>query len=218
MKVVIIMAKYTITIKTLLDNKFDLGLKDYPIFDEDYRNTLNQEIIDYYFMSEIGFETPALFKRMLNSRMQLIMNKYNLMYKAQKELLDKDLLLGNVDLTTTYGGETNSKSNGTNSYGTKTSGNSKQVYLDTPQGNTFKGSIDDTNYATDVTFNKADNNSSTNYNGENTGNIKESYLKKMIGNNGNKYAIEIYNKYLSSFRNIDLMVIHDLEDLFMGLL
>lgn len=212
------MAHYTITIKTLKQNDFDFGLKDYPIFDENYRSTLNNNILGYYFMSEIGFETPYLFKTMLNNKMQLIMNKYNPMYQVQKELLEKDLLLYNTDLTTTYGGETNSSTSGENKYGTTTNGSSKQVYLDTPQGNTYKGSINDTNYATDVTFNTNDNTSNTSYNGSNTGKVNENYLKKIIGNNGNRYAIEIYNNYLSSFRNIDQMIIDELQNLFMGLL
>ena len=54
------MAKYTTTIKTLIDNNFDFGLKDYPIFDEEYREHLNDMILKHYYMSEIGFETAAL--------------------------------------------------------------------------------------------------------------------------------------------------------------
>ena len=38
-----IMAHYTITIKTLIDNNFDFKMTDYPIFDENYRNVLNQK-------------------------------------------------------------------------------------------------------------------------------------------------------------------------------
>ena len=34
------MAKYTITIKTLIDNNFDFKMTDYPIFDENYRETI----------------------------------------------------------------------------------------------------------------------------------------------------------------------------------
>ena len=69
------MAHYTITIKTLQENGFDFGLNDYPIFDESYRSTLNSNILNYYFESEIGVETPALFKKLLNDRMKLIMCK-----------------------------------------------------------------------------------------------------------------------------------------------
>ena len=38
------MAKYTVTIKSLLDNNFNFGLDSYPIFDENYRETLNENI------------------------------------------------------------------------------------------------------------------------------------------------------------------------------
>ena len=41
------MAHYTITIKTLQDNNFDFGLKNYPIFDETYRSTLNNNILTF---------------------------------------------------------------------------------------------------------------------------------------------------------------------------
>ena len=67
------------------------------VYEQMYRNTLNSYILNYYYESEIGFETAALFKKILNYRMSLIMNKYNVMYQAQKELLSKDLLR-NVDL------------------------------------------------------------------------------------------------------------------------
>ena len=42
------MAKYTITIKTLIDNNFDFQMTNYPIFDENYRETLNNNILHHY--------------------------------------------------------------------------------------------------------------------------------------------------------------------------
>ena len=41
------MSKYTITIKNLIDNEFDFGLTDYPIFNESYRSILNQKILNH---------------------------------------------------------------------------------------------------------------------------------------------------------------------------
>ena len=52
---------------------------DYPIFDEDYRATLETMILKHYYMWEIGAETVGLFKLWLNERMNEIMPKYNLM-------------------------------------------------------------------------------------------------------------------------------------------
>ena len=70
------MSKYTTTIKNLIENGFDLGLKDYPIYDEDYREHLNDMIIKHYYISEIGFETAELFKMQLNNKMNEIMPYY----------------------------------------------------------------------------------------------------------------------------------------------
>lgn len=37
------MARFTITVGELVDNGYDFGLEDYPIFNEAYRTTLNQK-------------------------------------------------------------------------------------------------------------------------------------------------------------------------------
>jgi hypothetical protein len=56
------MAHYTVELDSLIRNNYDLGLKDYPIFDESYRDALNKKILDHFRFREIGFETPARFK------------------------------------------------------------------------------------------------------------------------------------------------------------
>lgn len=77
------MSKYTTELRTLIENHFDIGLKDYPIFDESYRDILNAKIIDHYFFREIGFETAELFKRFLNRTLNEIMPYYNQLYKSE---------------------------------------------------------------------------------------------------------------------------------------
>lgn len=75
---------YTISVYTLLENNFDFGLKDYPIFDEEYRPILNKTILDWYLFHEIGYVNVNVFKHFLNLRMNLIMrNKYNSLYEAK---------------------------------------------------------------------------------------------------------------------------------------
>ena len=39
------MSRYTIELRYLIEGNYDLGLKDYPIFDESYREQLNNKII-----------------------------------------------------------------------------------------------------------------------------------------------------------------------------
>lgn len=59
-----------------------LGLADYPIFDEAYRQTLNDKIIRRYFMYEIGAETAGLFRMFVRDAMFMIMPYYNQMYES----------------------------------------------------------------------------------------------------------------------------------------
>lgn len=106
------MSKYTTQLRNPLEQHLDdlgynhkesnwkycyklLGLDDYPIFDETYRETLNNKIIRRYYMMEIGFETVGLFSWNLRARMHEIMPYWNAIYKAQN-LIDNPLI--SIDL------------------------------------------------------------------------------------------------------------------------
>lgn len=78
-----ILSKYTTELRYLIENEFDIGLKTYPIFDENYRKILNSKIIEHFYFREIGFETAELFKRYLNRTMNEIMPYYNQLYKSE---------------------------------------------------------------------------------------------------------------------------------------
>ena len=101
------MSKYTTELRYLIENNFDIGLKDYPIFDENYREPLNRKIINHYYFREIGFETAELFKRYLNNTMYEIMPYYNQLCKS--ELLEFNPFY-NVDKTVTADKNNNSVS------------------------------------------------------------------------------------------------------------
>lgn len=79
------MATYTIRLGDLIGTGFPIWetVNPYPIFDETYRSTLNNMIEQHYYMQEIGTETPADFRRMLNQRMREIMPMYNAMYRSE---------------------------------------------------------------------------------------------------------------------------------------
>ena len=85
------MSQYTTELRYLIQQKYDFGLKDYPLFDESYRPVLNKKIMDEYFFREIGQETPERFKHHLNHTMNMIMPYYNQLYHSQ--LLEIDPLL-----------------------------------------------------------------------------------------------------------------------------
>lgn len=214
------MAKYTTTIRNLMDNNFDFGLKDYPIFDEEYRTILNNKILMHYYMDEIGFETAGLFKVYLNNKMNEIMPYYNELYKKQKDLLlnfDKTTNLTETftrDNTT----DTNTKSNSTSS--NTASGSSKNVYQDTPMGSITQQDIDNYDHASNQEFNKNQNTSSIEDNSNLTGKATslENYIRTKTGNNGRLYGIEILKMIKNNYMNIDEMVINELQDLFMGIM
>ncbi|WP_459617235.1 hypothetical protein, partial [Enterobacter hormaechei] len=63
------MSKYTTELRWIIENGYDLQLNEYPIFDENYREELNQKIINHYYFREIGFETVGLFRFYLKQTM-----------------------------------------------------------------------------------------------------------------------------------------------------
>ena len=207
---VMMMAKYTITIKTLIDNNFDFQMTNYPIFDENYRETLNNNILYHYYENEIGFETAPLFRFYLNQKLNEIMPYYNELYKVQKKLIDDNLLLNNVNLTE----ELKGKNTTTTSSTSQSTNKGKNLFQDTPQGNISQQDINAQNvYATNITLNDNSINDNSSANGSGT----NEYIKTIIGNNGGKFNIDVLNDIKNNLMNIDLMIINELNDLFMGI-
>lgn len=199
------MAKYTITIKELMKNNFDFQLTEYPIFDESYRNTLNKNILNHYYMCEIGFETAALFRFYLKQKMNEIMPYYNILYNNQKILIEN--IKDNVNFEETLKRDVKNETSSTSSSNSK----GKNVFQDTPQGSIKDSDIDNYEYATNINLSKNDINDNSNGKGSST----EDYVKKIIGNNGNKYNLDILKDLKNNLMNIDLMIINELYDLFM---
>lgn len=215
------MSKYTTSIWYLKQNGFDFQLTEYPIFDEAYREVLNNLILDNFLMDEIGFETPALWRHYLKTKLNEIMPYYNLLYKAQLRFADADIILGNVDLKETFTRDitSNTSSNGQSNTTTSANGNSKQLYQDTPQGKLKTTDIDNADYATNVTLNKSEASNESNVNDTTTSNGRnlENYIKTISGNNGKMYNIELLQKALTGFKNINTQLLQELEPLFMGI-
>ena len=201
------MAHYTVTIKSLIDNNFNFGLTEYPIFNETYRNTLNSNILNYYYENEIGFETAELFKFYLNNKLKLIMPKYNILYQKQEAALTN--ILGNVDLAE------NSTRNNTNEItsNSESSSNHKNLFQDTPQGQLDFTTLENQTWATNYTM----NNTGINDESSSSGEANETYARVIHGNNGNKYTIDVLDDIKNKLNNIDLLIINELSDLFMGI-
>ena len=199
------MSKYTITIRKLIQNGFVFNLNSYPIFDENYRSTLNKKILDHYLMNEIGLETPALFNHYLGSKLNEIMPYYNELYRKQSSLLNN--LEKNVNLTEEFTRNVKSGTSGE----TTASNNAKSLFEDTPQGVLVQADMDEMTHASSINFNKS-NDSATS---STTGNSTEDYIKTITGNNGGKYNIDLLTEIKNNLMNIDVMIINDLSELFM---
>lgn len=205
-----------------------IGLSKYPIFDESYRPHLNDKIIDHYFFREIGQETAAQFAQMMKRTMQEIMPKYNRLYNAIETDLNHPLSdftrHRNIDedYTSEVDGTTGSQSSGTSS-ATSTDHN-RNVFQDTPMSllsNDGSPSIEDMDYATNVTYNDSNGStsgttSSTN-SGTSTSDRTDNKVREEDEYGRNKSLAFLINEYAEKFIDIDVLIINDLEDLFFKL-
>jgi hypothetical protein len=201
------LAVYTTELRTILENGNSLSLNNYPIFDENYRNVLNTNIIDYYYFREIGFETVAQFNHYLNNKMNIIMPYYNKIYIATLKEINP---LNNYNLTEKY--EKINEASGNNTTNDSSNSDSLNAFSDTPQGNVSNNEITELNYLSEATQNKA------NYKNTSVSNMKnnatENYIKNTSGTQGIPES-EMIRKYIDSLLNVDKMIIDELSDLFM---
>lgn len=84
------MADYTLELRKVVEivGPLNVGLNEYPIFDESYRDSLNQKILDHYWYNEIAHESIDMFIHQLKVKMNEIMPFYNQLYES--ELIDFD--------------------------------------------------------------------------------------------------------------------------------
>lgn len=85
------------TVDDIINNSRHLIFNfEYPIFDSSYKPTLENKILKHYYTREISAETFGLWQLWLNARMNEIMPKYNKLYKAERDILGKELK--NIDV------------------------------------------------------------------------------------------------------------------------
>lgn len=106
------------------------------------KDKLATQIVDHYYMRELGFETPALFFHYAKVTMKELMEEYlPLIYSAS---IEYDPLV-NVDFTETLSRQTSGLSTGSNtgSSNSNSSSNSSGLTInsDTPQGRVNKTNI-----------------------------------------------------------------------------
>ena len=170
---------------------------DFPIFDEEYRLTLETKILKHYYMREIAHETVGLWRLRLDVMMNELMPVYNKVYKAVAQEFNP---LFDVDITRTHEGSSTDNSEST--------GNSVNKYSETPQGSIQN--VLDGKYLTTAQANDATSNSK--------GKSTAEYVEKVTGKQGTGSYSAMLREYIDKLVNVDLRLINELEPLFFSLL
>lgn len=224
------MASYTIQLRKVCDlysrEDVESWFKSYDINDyllpdqvaqiEQFPNIWNKDklakkIIDNYYMREIGFETPALFRHYAKIEMEKIMEEMlPLIYTTA---ISYDPLI-NVNFTEEF--TRTASQEGTSNSSSNNDATALNVVSDTPQGQINKQEILNGKYASGTTAseNAVNINDETNQNQSS----QEQYTKHFMGNQG---ISATYQAMIKQFReNIvacDKEIIERLNVLFMGL-
>ena len=174
------------------------------------KDKLAQQILDHYYMYEIGFETPALFKHQAKVLMKELMEeKAPLIYSAS---IQYDPLV-NVDFTETFN-RTSSNTGESNSSSTN-AGSGLTVNSNTPQGQINKNEILAGKYATSTGANETQNTITDT--SSNTGSGTEAYTRRTKGNSGvSATAQKMIEQYRQNIIMINRDIIKDVSSLFMS--
>lgn len=240
-----ILAKYTIELRKICDiygrDEVENWFKNYDInnyltptqisqiekFNVWSKDRLATKIVDHYFMREIGFETPALFKHYAKVKMQEIMERQ--LPKIYSNFLEYDPL-SNVDFTEEYTREiTGTGKNVGTTQGNSNSNSSNNasglnVASDTPQGQISKQNILNGSYASTTSASETESSindnttTSSNASSNSETNTIEKFTRHEEGDNGviitNQRLVKEYREIIVA---IDEEIINELNILFMGL-
>lgn len=212
---------------------------EYPLFDSEYKPVLESKIIKHFYTREIGLETYGLWKLKLETKLQEIMPYYNKLYDS--ELLEFNPLYTKDYTRTTKASGVSSQNSASASVSSSTQNEthadktndargkvSTDLYSDTPQGQLTH--VEDESYLTnarqikdnDVGHAETAGNVNTSGNvtgntiGNVTGNTLDDYIERVIGYDG-VCPSDLLDKFRKTFLNIDMLIINELEELFLQL-
>jgi hypothetical protein len=205
-------------LREILNSGVDIFNFEYPIFNESYRPIFEKKFIDKFYFDEIGVETVGRFIHNLRQQLNLIMPYYNKIYISQSL---EQRILDNYDITETFDKTSTNITVGegetTNVKNTTSSGNSKNLYSDTPKK---KIDIDTNDYVSNISKDTISNTLLDNENLNNTSTVNddgvEKWVRTMKGNIGIQTDANAVMVYEQSLRNIDEEIFTKLEILFMG--
>lgn len=232
------MASYTIELRKLVDTYYsrqeveswfkDYNLADYLTptqieqitkFNVWSKDRLAKKIVDHYYMREIGFETPELFKHYAKVTMQEIMERY--LPKIYSNFLEYDPL-SNVDFTETYTREISGESANEGSSSSTSTQNAEGLNItnNTPQKKITKQDLDTGAYASQVSQSNTETGieDETTTSNSGTSNTVETFTRHEEGDNGviitNQRLVKEYREIIVA---IDEEIINELGSLFMAI-
>lgn len=201
------MSKYTTELRYIIESGYTLkALQSYPIFDENYRQVLNQYILNHFWMREIGFETVGEFDLYLGNTLNEIMPYYNGMFKMAMSEIDP---LTNYRYKETMDRQDVGNTNSNSSTGT----NSKSVESTPADGLVQMDTIENNLYASSASLTK----DSVTANGTVGSKTETDYVKMVSGYNGVSVGklYDEYRRYVVSVVRL-LMNDKDLNQCFLG--
>lgn len=179
------------------------------------KEKLAKQIVDHYFMREIGFETPALFAHYAKVTMNELMGSYLL--KIYTQFLEYDPL-SSVDYTEEYTREIEGSSEGSSNSNSQNSAEGFNINNDTPQKRITKQDLDSGIYASSTNQSETSSQIQDETNTEASSKTVEKYTHTMKGDNGvivtNQYLVREFRELATNF---NLEIINELNKLFMGL-
>lgn len=161
---------------------------EFPIWNDEYRNSLCHKILKHYYTREICEETVGLWKLRLSTKMNEIMPYYNKLYESEAIKFDP---MTDTDTTTEH-------------HGTNTgTGTRRNLYSDTPQGSLQN--VENETYLTNASKDISE------------GSGQDDYTTHISGKASGMSYSKMLEEYRKTFLNIDMQVINDLNSLFFGL-
>ena len=210
------MSNYTTELRKINEKVIDEALSHYEIFNEEYRKTLNSKIKNHFWYNEIAHESVDIFIFQLKVKMNEIMPYYNQMYKA--ELIERDpfVTVRTVSKNNTSGtSRTTAESTEKGSSTSSTDAKSRAVQSETPQtmlsgnGDYATGAAD----STSLTGVKSSSDSSGSQSSTST--TDGAGTSSQEGFSGSMASL--IQAHRDAIINIDMMIIAQLEPLFMYL-
>ena len=195
----------------------------FPIWNEEYRLTLERKILMRYLNKEIGLETVGLWKLYLNERLNSIMPYYNNLYATTvkdydyladtiyNEGVNENLVRNGTNVSTDTSHSEGSGNQHNTTTGTMLNSDLPQTTLNNLDYGTQSTQTDDNSTATNSLTSDQNSNGNVKFNETNDNEI----TRTKTGASGTHTLNYMLKEYRDNLLNIDNMIIRELKDLFM---